>query len=44
MPEKIFNGQMAPDFELLDINKRPVRLSSYRGKKIVVLVFLRGFM
>ena len=40
----IFDGQLAPDFELNDINGRSVRLSSYRGKKVVVLAFLRGFM
>ena len=40
----IFNGQLAPDFELEDINGRIVRLSSYRGEKVVLLAFLRGFM
>jgi peroxiredoxin len=40
----IFNGQLAPDFELLDINERLIRLSSYRGEKVIVLAFLRGFM
>jgi peroxiredoxin len=40
----IFNGQLAPDFELLDINGQSVRLASYRGKKVIVLAFLRGFM
>lgn len=39
----IFKGQLAPDFELPDINGAPVRLSSYRGQKVVVLAFLRGF-
>jgi peroxiredoxin len=37
-------GQLAPDFELKDINENPVRLSSFRGNKPVVLAFLRGFM
>jgi peroxiredoxin len=32
-------GQEAPDFELPDQHGRPVRLSSYRGAKNVVLVF-----
>jgi peroxiredoxin len=40
----IFKGQLAPDFELLDVNGRSVRLSSYRGEKVVLLAFLRGFM
>ncbi|GAB4503678.1 MAG: hypothetical protein Fur0043_06700 [Anaerolineales bacterium] len=39
----IFEGQIAPDFELTDVDGRPVRLSSYHGKKIVLLAFLRGF-
>ena len=32
-------GQQAPDFELRDATRQPVRLSDYRGKKAVVLVF-----
>jgi peroxiredoxin len=32
-------GDVAPDFELNDQDRRPVRLSSYRGKKNVVIVF-----
>ena len=32
-------GDVAPDFELQDQNRQPVRLSSYRGKKNVVVVF-----
>ena len=32
-------GDLAPDFELQDQNRQPVRLSSYRGKKNVVIVF-----
>ena len=35
---------MAPDFKLEDVRERAVRLSSYRGKKVIVLAFLRGFM
>ncbi len=33
----------APDFELADSNGRRVKLSDYKGSKIVVLVFNRGF-
>jgi peroxiredoxin len=36
-------GETAPDFELNDVHGKPVRLSSFRGKP-VVLAFLRGFM
>jgi mycoredoxin-dependent peroxiredoxin len=32
-------GTTAPDFELRDQTGQPVRLSDYRGKKAVVLVF-----
>ncbi len=32
-------GDEAPDFELADQDRQPVRLSSYRGSKNVVLVF-----
>lgn len=32
-------GQEAPDFELKDQTGQPVRLSDYRGKKAVVVVF-----
>jgi peroxiredoxin len=33
-------GDTAPDFELFDINgENPVRLSEYRGRKPVALVF-----
>lgn len=34
---------IAPDFELTDTNGNTVHLSDYRGKKFVVLSFLRGF-
>jgi len=37
-------GQLAPDFELKDVNGNVVRLSGYRGGKPVVLTFLRGFL
>ena len=32
-------GDEAPDFELPDQDRRPVRLSSFRGRRNVVLVF-----
>jgi peroxiredoxin len=37
-------GELAPDFELEDVNGKFVRLSSFRASKPVVLAFLRGFM
>ena len=33
----------APDFNMSDSESRMVRLSDYRGKKNVLLVFNRGF-
>ncbi len=36
-------GDSAPDFTAVDSEGRTVRLSDYRGKKNVVLVFNRGF-
>jgi peroxiredoxin len=43
MSQIITPGELAPDFELEDVLGNHVRLSSYRGKP-VVLAFLRGFM
>jgi peroxiredoxin len=43
MSKLITPGEMAPDFELKDIDGKIVRLSDFRGKP-VVLAFLRGFM
>ncbi len=40
--EGIRVGEAAPDFILLDYNHRPVQLSRFRGRKIVILVFYRG--
>ena len=44
MRNPIFDGQEAPDFELPDLHGEPIRLFDFRGKKVVVLAFLRGFM
>jgi peroxiredoxin len=35
-------GSKAPDFELPDQNGHPVRLSDLEGKRVVLLLFLRG--
>ncbi len=40
--ERVQVGDPAPDFILLDYKNRPLQLSQFRGKKIVVLVFYRG--
>lgn len=39
----IFEGQLAPDFELEGTGGTLVRLSGFRGEKVVLLAFLRGF-
>jgi peroxiredoxin len=36
-------GDQAPDFTLENMDTRRITLSSYRGKKSVVLVFYRGY-
>ena len=36
-------GDEAPDFTLEEAPGKPITLSSYRGKKTVVLVFYRGY-
>lgn len=39
-PEPKFKvGEMAPDFKLLDQNRKEIKLSDYRGKKNVALAF-----
>jgi peroxiredoxin Q/BCP len=43
MNKLITPGELAPDFELTDVQGRCIRLSDFRGKP-VVLYFLRGFM
>lgn len=43
MPKVALNS-MAPDFELADFNGNLVRLSDFKGKKTVLLVFNRGFV
>lgn len=43
MPRVSLN-QPAPDFQLDDFNQNPIRLSDFRGKKHVILIFNRGFI
>jgi peroxiredoxin len=40
----LMQGQLAPDFELKDVSGKTFRLSDYRGQKVIVLAFLRGFL
>ena len=42
MSKLIAPGDLAPDFELEDIEGKRIRLSDFRGKP-VLLAFLRGF-
>lgn len=44
MAKQIQLNTPAPDFALEDFSGNLVRLSDYRGKKNVFLVFNRGFM
>jgi peroxiredoxin len=37
-------AQTAPDFSAKDSEGRTIRISDYKGKKIVWLVFNRGFI
>ncbi len=39
---RILVGSAAPDFSLEDMDKHNVKLSDFRGKQVVVLVFYRG--
>ncbi len=43
MPDLRDAGQPAPDFELTDTEGRPVGLSQFRGRPVVLAV-LRGFL
>lgn len=36
-------GEMAPDFELLDIGANKVKLSDHRGKYVVVVFYRLDF-
>ena len=37
-------NQPAPDFAMRDYKGNLIRLSDFRGKRIVILIFNRGFM
>jgi len=36
-------GEAAPDFELLNQDSQPVKLSSYRGKKVILFAFPQAY-
>lgn len=42
-PGWVHEGTAAPDFSLVSLNGDTVKLSDYRGRKNVVLVFYRGY-
>ena len=39
MPDTLKTGDLAPDFELMNQDRNKVRLSDYRGKRKVMLLF-----
>jgi peroxiredoxin len=41
---RIERGEAAPDFTLTDYQGNQVRLSQFKGRKHVLLVFNRGFV
>jgi len=43
MSKLITPGELAPDFELNDVQGKLIRLADFRGRP-VLLSFLRGFM
>lgn len=43
MSKRVELNQPAPDFILADFQGNEIRLSDFRGKKNVLLVFNRGF-
>ncbi len=40
---RVLVGSTAPDFLLEDMHRQKVKLSDFRGKQTVVLVFYRGY-
>jgi peroxiredoxin len=43
MGNNIEIGTLAPNFSLIDINEKEIRLSDFTGKKTVLLALIRGF-
>jgi peroxiredoxin len=44
MAKRVQLNQPAPDFSLADANGQQIRLSDFKNKANVLLVFNRGFM
>ena len=44
MAKRVKINTPAPGFALDDFEGKSVRLSDYRGRKVVVLIFNRGFL
>jgi peroxiredoxin len=36
-------GEMAPDFELVNDEGKPVKLSDFRGRKVVLYFYVQDF-
>jgi peroxiredoxin len=43
MKDDLALGKQAPDFVINDFNGQSIQLLNYRGRKNIVLAFLRGF-
>jgi peroxiredoxin len=43
MPDTLKVGELAPQFELMNQDKQPVKLSDLRGKKVVLLFYPMDF-
>ena len=43
MTKLITPGELAPEFELTDVQGNRIRLSDFRGRPVMI-AFLRGFM
>lgn len=42
-PERVPLGTQAPDFSLASSGRGTIRLSEFRGREQVILVFMRAF-
>lgn len=44
MSNKVSLNKKSPDFELVDLDGKIFRLSNFREKKNIILIFNRGFV